>query len=239
MSRIFIDDKNSNSSSLLVEWELAAPANAPLEYMVSYADLDASSSSSAWINSSWTNRSEQLLTGLSAYTHYNVTVLVRSTLSPFSVFYPVVYVSVATKMGSPSAPWNVTVHQVSSIDVLVSWSPPTQLNGIVTQYRVYMTPPAPPMATVSRSTQLLLSYRFDVATNYSFQVAAENNAYAGEKSKSVWFVPDALAVLDTVSGLRVVDVDNSSVRIAWDPVANATAYEVIYLNLIFYVINVI
>ena len=65
MSRIFVDEKNSNDTTLLVEWEVAPPppANVSLEYLASFAPIPPASASASggvvWTNASaWTSANE-------------------------------------------------------------------------------------------------------------------------------------------------------------------------------------
>ena len=135
VSRIFIDEKNSNSSSLLVEWEIPAAGATRFEYLPSYCAVASdgpAAGGKAWTNATaWTELNEMRLSNLTSFTQYNVTVYVRVKSSPAVVYPPALYVSAHTKMGAPSAPWNVTVKQLSHAEVQINWNAPArQLSSI-------------------------------------------------------------------------------------------------------------
>ena len=221
VSRIFVDEKNSDNSSLLIEWEVPIPANVnvSLEFLPSYSSVKES-----WTNAtSWTSLNEMRLTNLTSFTQYNITVYVRTKGSE-TVYPPALYATAYTKLGAPSPPWNVTVRQLSHADVQINWNAPVISNGIIIQYRVYVSPPTPPISVVTRTTELMLSHRFEPGVNYTFYVKAETTFYTSEASKNVFLVFDGAAVIDSVSNLRVDSVDNVTARLVWDAPANVTGY---------------
>lgn len=244
VSRIFIDEKYSNSSTLLIEWEIPPPpAGVQLQYMPSYSIVDRSAvnGSGLWVNTTWTNLTELRLTNLTSYTLYNVTVFVRAEVDgKQSVYPPSLYYSAQTAMGTPSVPWNVTVHQVSHTEVLVRWNAPVKPNGLITTYRVYVEPTSPPLVVTvpEHRTEATVAYKYTAGTNYSFQVGAENRYSAGERSVRKYLTFDGSAIIPMVESLRTSSVSNSSVQIAWSAPGgsntNITGYQVVIKSSNFY-----
>lgn len=236
VSRIFVDEKYSNSTSLLIEWEiLPPPADVQLQYMASYSIVGRNSASAnqtmGWVNATWTTATEWRLTNLTAYTLYNVTVYVRTNGT--TVHPPSVYSSAQTSMGAPSSPWNVTLHQISHSEVQVRWNAPVKANGLITSYRVYVEPTSPPLSVSvpGRINEALVAYKFVAGANYSFQVGAENRYSAGERSPRKYLTFDGSAIIAMVENLRTSSVGNSSVMLAWSAPggsnSNITGYQVV------------
>lgn len=243
VSRIFVDEKNSNSTSLFVEWEIPSPP-AGVQYMPSYSIVGraAVNGTIVWVNTTWTNLTEMRLTNLTAYTLYNVTVYVRTEVDGSNklVHPPSMYYTAQTSMGTPSIPWNVTVHQVSHSEIQVRWNAPVKPNGLITAYRVYVEPTSPPLVVTvpGYRTEALVAYKYAAATNYSFQVVAENRYSAGERSARKYLEFDGSAIIPMVENLRTSSVGNSSVQIAWsapgESNSNITGYQVVVKSLNFY-----
>ena len=244
VSRIFIDEKYSNSSTLLVEWEIPPPpASVRLQYMLSYSAVgrSAANGSIEWINSTWTNKTEFRLANLTAYTMYNVTVYVRANQGDKSLVHPPsIYVTALTAMSAPSAPWNITVHQVSHSEVQIRWNAPVKPNGLITTYRIFVEPTTPPLvvAIPGRNTDAMVSYKYTAGANYSFQVAAENRYSAGERSARKYLSFDGSAIVPMVENLRTSEVSNGSVLLAWSAPSgsntNISGYQVVVKSGNFY-----
>lgn len=234
VSRIFIDEKNSNSTSFLIEWEAPPPPpGIALEYLPSYSIVGRNGSQ--WHNTTWLPETDMRLSNLTAFTLYNITVYVRDNRSS-TVHPPSIYIGAQTNMGAPSSPWNVTVKQTSHSEIQIRWNPPVKPNGLITTFRVFVEPTAPPlMVSVSANTyQALVAYKFVPGTNYTFQVAAENRYTVSNKSAPTWLVFDGSAVIAAVSDLKVVNIDNSTAQLSWTGVVNASAYTVLVRTSNFY-----
>ena len=219
VTRIFIDEKNSNSSSLLIEWEMPpAPVGVKIEYMPSYLIIGRP----GWHNTTWTDQSEMRLGNLTAFTLYNLTVWVRTGGADRPAYPPSLYVSAQTKMGSPSPPWNVTVKQISHSEVQVRWNAPVRPNGPLNTFRVFVEPTAPSLilSVPATSIDALLTYKYVAGVNYTFRVAAENRYSASNRSGPVYLVFDGSAIIPAVTDLRVLSSDNSSVQLVWSPVGD-------------------
>ena len=245
VSRIFADDKYSNSSTLLIEWEIPPPPAAiQLQYLPSYSVVGrpAVNGTSQWLNTTWTNATELRLVNLTAYTVYNITVYVRTlqgnVVGP--AHPPSLYVTAQTSMGAPSAPWNITLHQVSHSEVHVRWNAPVKPNGLITTYRIYVEPTSPPLVVtvpVSKS-DAIVSHKYTAGTNYSFQVGAENRYSAGARSARVYLTFDGSAIIPLVENLRTSSIGNSSVLLSWSAPSgsnsNITGYQVVVKSGNFY-----
>lgn len=239
VSRIVIDEKNSNSSSLLIEWEVPPPPpGVKLEFMPAYSIVGRPGNGSQWHNTTWTDQMELRLSNLTAFTLYNLTVYVRIQ-GNLEAHPPSLYVGAQTTMGPPSAPWNVTVEQLSHTEVLVRWNPPVKPNGLINAYRVFVEPTAPPvMMPVSSSThQYVVSYKYVPGTNYSFQVVAENRYSASNRSAAARLLFDGSAIIPVVTNLRAQNIDNTSVQLVWSALEssyNISSYVVLIRTSNFY-----
>lgn len=245
VSRIFVDDKYSNSSTLLIEWEIPPPpAGIQLQYLPSYsiAGRPAVNGTTQWLNTTWTNATELRLFNLTAYTVYNITVYARTLQGAVvgQAHPPSLYVTAQTSMGAPSAPWNITLHQVSHSEVQVRWNAPVKPNGLITTYRIYVEPTSPPLvvAVPVSKTDIVVSHRYTAGTNYSFQVGAENRYSAGVRSARKYLTFDGSAIVPLVENLRTSSIGNSSVLLSWSAPSgsnsNITGYQVVVKSGNFY-----
>lgn len=76
---------------------------------------------------------------------------------------------------APSEPWRVSASPVNCDEVQLKWEHPLHPRGKILGYKVYMTPPVPPLATETKETQLMIKYDFEANTNYSFWVIINNS----------------------------------------------------------------
>jgi hypothetical protein len=73
----------------------------------------------------------------------------------------------------------MTVSQPDVSQLCITWSKPLTPNGIVLDYRVYFTPPVPPVSFVSSTESKCITNKqpnpsFVAGTNYSFWVSYIN-----------------------------------------------------------------
>ena len=221
VSKMTVDDKNSNSTSILLDLEIPAPSDVRLECMPSYS----LASKDTFTNTSWTNQTSVNISQLSPFTLYNITVYVRVAGSSV-VHPPSLYTIVQTKMDGPSAPWNVTLKQLSPAQVLVNWNSPVRTNGVIINYRVTVSPTSPPYSMKAKSKQHIVSYAFAAAVNYTFNVVAENGFSSGPKSTDAYLVLDSDAIIPIVTDLRIEQMESSWAHLTWSRVANVSGYTV-------------
>jgi hypothetical protein len=65
------------------------------------------------------------------------------------------------------------------------------------------------------------------SSDLTFNVVAENTFSASDKSADVYLVSDPAAIIEPVGNLRVLEVNQSSVSIAWNAVGNVSGYAVV------------
>lgn len=98
-----------------------------------------------------------------------------------------------TEQDAPEAPIAIKALVMSAESILVSWRPPTQPNGVISQYTVYTKPDnteepisqkVPPNQFTYEATNL------DKQRRYEFWVTASTNIGEGEASKIATLAPN-------------------------------------------------
>ncbi|XP_045481036.1 sortilin-related receptor-like isoform X2 [Harmonia axyridis] len=208
------DEKNA--TSVYFFWWMPLPSNISLDFMPSISKIDENK----WLNMSWTNESQFVFNDLKPFTHYNMTVYVRNTNTSV-IFPPAKFMQATTKEGIPSEPYNITVKQVDSAHINISWNKPLSPNGIVEFYEIGMRSLDP---NFSRNLQIhnrtetdyLLEDDFVHNMTYSFFVTASNRFHKSKQSEIVTFTFDRNINLNGIENLVALDVTNSSVTLAWN-----------------------
>ena len=74
-------------------------------------------------------------------TTLSITTLPAGTSCKVAMYNIIIYVSQYGKLAPESPPEDVVLSPVSSTSILISWSPPPAelQNGVITQYRIYVT----------------------------------------------------------------------------------------------------
>ncbi|XP_046665505.1 sortilin-related receptor-like isoform X3 [Homalodisca vitripennis] len=223
--RFGIEDSSTNSTSLKLFWWLPVSTGVVFQFLPSYKV--ANSPHSQWVNTSWISESMYRFTGLRPYTLYNLTVYVKNT-NTREIYPPAKFITAATAVAEPEAPWNVTAKQLTAYQVQVNWMPPHESNGPITGYSVCMTPPIPPMCkTVHGSkTQILFDSEFTTNNNYSFWVKAKNSLYESNSSSVAVVQLDESAHMLPITDLKVDAHTSNSVSLSWTSVKHAEKYHI-------------
>ena len=119
-------------------------------------------------------------------------------------------------MSAPTPPLNVLVKEQPDNKVLVSWSAPNILHGFIKGYRVYYSPPTPPMkqtVSASKSNQLLIEKRvFEAGVRYYFWATTLTASLESENSNKTSLVISSIV---TIKDLNAKNITNSSLTIEW------------------------
>ncbi|KAK7863063.1 hypothetical protein R5R35_006484 [Gryllus longicercus] len=216
---------SSNDTSLSVRWYSIVPMNKTAEYLPSIMEPNAKG---GWHNaSSWQNKTSYTFTNLVPYTLYKIMVFAR--LKDGGATSSSSYITSRTLEGEPSSPWNVTVRQMSGVSVRVSWNKPKLANGILKLYRVFHTPPFPPVSKLSPAVEHPseeIRGEFVGDKEYKFWVVAENGVATSNNSAVAVLKFDDAAKIDRVTKLKASAITNSSVTLTWMTVSKVEGYRV-------------
>ncbi|XP_024939106.1 Down syndrome cell adhesion molecule-like protein Dscam2 isoform X43 [Cephus cinctus] len=136
-----------------------------------------------------TSSSETILHGLKKYTNYSMQVLAFTSGGDGVKSAPI---HCQTEQDVPDAPVAIKALVMSPESILVSWRPPSQPNGVISQYTVYTKPEnadeptsqkVPPNQLTHEASGLDKQYRYD------FWVTASTNIGEGEASDIVPLSP--------------------------------------------------
>ncbi|KRT81787.1 Fibronectin domain-containing protein [Oryctes borbonicus] len=207
-----VDDRTKNESSMLLYWWLPIPDTDKLEYLPSISEVG----NNTWVNKTWTTQTDYHFTKLKPYTKYNMTVYVRIVNSE-KVFAPAKFYTDITGEGTPSVPTNVSVTQQNGSHILISWSKPEQLNGVIQYYEVCWYPPSPPIKfnLSDNTTAHLLSNDFQPNVAYNFYVIAYNGKHASGMSEVKKILFDGDVQIDIIRDLTVVNHYDNNVTLSW------------------------
>ncbi|XP_049833917.1 Down syndrome cell adhesion molecule-like protein Dscam2 isoform X6 [Schistocerca gregaria] len=140
-----------------------------------------------------TSASETILHGLKKYTNYSMQVLAY-TSGGDGVRSPPIHCQ--TEQDVPEAPNAVKALVMSSESILVSWKPPEQPNGIVTQYTVYVKEDSEAAKEEEPKSQKVPQYQMSYEASglkkkerYEFWVTASTIIGEGQPSKPVSLSP--------------------------------------------------
>ncbi|XP_065340884.1 cell adhesion molecule Dscam1 isoform X39 [Cloeon dipterum] len=143
-----------------------------------------------------TSSSETILHGLHKYTNYSMMVLAFTSGGDGVKSIPI---HCQTEQDAPEPPSALKALVMSESSILVSWKPPEQPNGIVTQYTVYFREETPVEGEARENAPksekvppFQMSYEasgLKKKTNYEFWVTASTNIGEGQQSKSVILAP--------------------------------------------------
>ncbi|XP_033178597.1 Down syndrome cell adhesion molecule-like protein Dscam2 isoform X15 [Bombus impatiens] len=136
-----------------------------------------------------TSSSETILHGLKKYTNYTMQVLAFTSGGDGVKSAPI---HCQTEQDAPEAPIAVKALVMSAESILVSWRPPSQPNGVITQYIVYTKADNAEEPTSQKVPPNQLTHEasgLDKQRRYDFWVTASTNIGEGEASKIVALAP--------------------------------------------------
>ncbi|XP_015172308.1 PREDICTED: Down syndrome cell adhesion molecule-like protein Dscam2 isoform X28 [Polistes dominula] len=136
-----------------------------------------------------TSSSETILHGLKKYTNYSMQVLAFTSGGDGVKSAPI---HCQTEQDAPEAPIAVKALVMSPESILVSWRPPNQPNGVISQYTVYTKADSAENPTSQKVPPNQLTYEatgLDKQRRYEFWVTASTNIGEGENSKIVTLGP--------------------------------------------------
>ncbi|XP_011879398.1 PREDICTED: Down syndrome cell adhesion molecule-like protein Dscam2 [Vollenhovia emeryi] len=136
-----------------------------------------------------TSSSETILHGLKKYTNYSMQVLAFTSGGDGVKSAPI---HCQTEQDAPEAPIAIKALVMSSESILISWRPPSQPNGIISQYTVYTKADNAEEPTSQKVPPNQLTHEasgLDKQLRYEFWVTASTNIGEGEASKIVTLGP--------------------------------------------------
>ncbi|KAG7213705.1 hypothetical protein KM043_002942 [Ampulex compressa] len=136
-----------------------------------------------------TSSSETILHGLKKYTNYSMQVLAFTSGGDGVKSAPI---HCQTEQDAPEAPIAIKALVMSAESILVSWRPPSQPNGVISQYTVYTKADNAEEATSQKVPPNQLTHEasgLDKQRRYDFWVTASTNIGEGQASKIVTLAP--------------------------------------------------
>ncbi|XP_050461759.1 cell adhesion molecule Dscam2 isoform X3 [Cataglyphis hispanica] len=136
-----------------------------------------------------TSSSETILHGLKKYTNYSMQVLAFTSGGDGVKSAPI---HCQTEQDAPEAPIAIKALVMSAESILISWRPPSQPNGVISQYTVYTKADNADEATSQKVPPNQLTHEasgLDKQLRYEFWVTASTNIGEGEASKIVTLGP--------------------------------------------------
>ncbi|KAL6435016.1 hypothetical protein ACFW04_005260 [Cataglyphis niger] len=136
-----------------------------------------------------TSSSETILHGLKKYTNYSMQVLAFTSGGDGVKSAPI---HCQTEQDAPEAPIAIKALVMSAESILISWRPPSQPNGVISQYTVYTKADNAEEATSQKVPPNQLTHEasgLDKQLRYEFWVTASTNIGEGEASKIVTLAP--------------------------------------------------
>ncbi|KAG5309252.1 DSCL protein, partial [Acromyrmex insinuator] len=136
-----------------------------------------------------TSSSETILHGLKKYTNYSMQVLAFTSGGDGVKSAPI---HCQTEQDAPEAPIAIKALVMSSESILISWRPPSQPNGVISQYTVYTKADNTEEPTSQKVPPNQLTHEasgLDKQQRYEFWVTASTNIGEGEASKIVTLGP--------------------------------------------------
>ncbi|XP_072765896.1 Down syndrome cell adhesion molecule 1 isoform X39 [Anoplolepis gracilipes] len=136
-----------------------------------------------------TSSSETILHGLKKYTNYSMQVLAFTSGGDGVKSAPI---HCQTEQDAPEAPIAIKALVMSAESILISWRPPSQPNGVISQYTVYTKADKAEEPTSQKVLPNQLTHEasgLDKQVRYDFWVTASTNIGEGEASKIVTLGP--------------------------------------------------
>ncbi|XP_046916128.2 uncharacterized protein LOC124496636 [Dermatophagoides farinae] len=134
------------------------------------------------------------------------------------------FVIVTTESISPPAPDNLTVKIVEYNQVLLNWSIPLSPTSIKS-YRIYQTPPDPPITFDSHSNQIQLCC-FQTGINYTFWVTSLNRNLESQNSIKI---PLSIGSIAAIKNFTAKNHTINSIELSWQShPENITKWFIVY-----------
>lgn len=131
----------------------------------------------------------------------------------------------------PNQPINISAQQINGSRVQVSWVPPEKPNGHLEGYSVYYRSQqqqrslTPQIIRVSAAElSLIIESDFQGNVTYEFWVKAKNRKHEGLSSKIVQLTFDGTSNIDSIVGLALKHMDESSMTLTWNKIKKAEGY---------------
>ncbi|XP_023247278.1 Down syndrome cell adhesion molecule-like protein Dscam2 [Copidosoma floridanum] len=138
-----------------------------------------------------TSSSETILHGLKKFTNYSMQILAFTSGGDGVKSAPI---HCQTEQDAPEAPTAIKALVMSADSILVSWRPPSQPNGVISQYIVYTKANNTEQPTSQKVPPNQLTHEIsglDEKRRYDFWVTASTNIGEGQLSKIVNLAPSA------------------------------------------------
>ncbi|KAF2366491.1 Sortilin N-terminal [Trinorchestia longiramus] len=224
--RLTLSARLVTNTSLSVKWRVLGPhsTNSSLTFLPSIIRQAAIGNPAAWANSSaWSTDKTYTFTRLTPATPYLVRVFVKDGDQEERRINSL---PLTTEQGVPSEVQHVQAHQAGD-GIYVRWQPPLYPNGHIQTYTVWLEPPTPAQKVRVQGsvtdTTVSLATPLPHGTNISVWVVASTVEYSSARSavQVVHYV-----AFDHPINLRMVEVNDTSVSIAWEVVRGAQGYTV-------------
>ncbi|KAL7294790.1 hypothetical protein TKK_0011722 [Trichogramma kaykai] len=138
-----------------------------------------------------TSSSETILHGLKKFTNYSMQILAFTSGGDGVKSAPI---HCQTEQDAPEAPTAIKALVMSASAILVSWRPPSQPNGVISQYTVYWKGNASEQPSSQKVSPTQLTHEvssLEETRKYDFWVTASTNIGEGQPSKVVNLAPSA------------------------------------------------
>ncbi|XP_042228900.1 sortilin-related receptor-like isoform X2 [Homarus americanus] len=211
------------NTSVSVKWKVngQVEASSNLVYMPSYIVKATIGNSPAWKNMSWTSNMSCEITNLEPYTFYVLKVYIREQ-NGTNILPPMNSTVFQTQQGIPSPPEDVKVEQDGD-SFIVRWSPPHKPNGVIKEYRVYLSSPIPVRSHIPDGVYFVkLSPHWTNKTD-SIWVTVSNDLYMSEESEHVEIVPSSV---DTPVHILTNESTETSFKLSWEPIPEVDGYTI-------------
>lgn len=131
----------------------------------------------------------------------------------------------------PNQPLNVSASQINGSRVQVNWAQPEKPNGHLEGYSVYyrsqqlQRSSTPQIIRVSAAElSLIIESDFQGNVTYEFWVKAKNRKHEGQASRIVQLTFDGTSNIDSIVGLALKHMDDSSMTLTWNKIKKAEGY---------------
>lgn len=221
---IGVDQSSINSSSFLVSCWMPQQKTVVYNFLPSISEV----SDGKWMNMSWTNDSVYRFTNLKPFTNYNITFYIwDSRLN--KTYASSKYVNTTTGEGIPSPPLRVTVRQNIGSRVEVLWDRPEVPNGVIRYYKLYYSPPDPPIVKIihandTKTQSVIFKGYFMPKTNYSFWVKSLNSLYTSNSSEVMYLTFDDGGDVDDLANVSMARLNASAVYLEWHKIRGVEGY---------------
>nr|XP_019934116.1 PREDICTED: phosphatidylinositol phosphatase PTPRQ [Paralichthys olivaceus] len=219
---LLVSRRNLSSSAIAVVWQRPLEANGEIsEYTLTLVGPAGS-------NTTHTTNTSFILANLLPYTAYNLTI----TAATRKGSGPHLLLQLHTDEGGPmSPPRNLTIYNHTAISVWLSWEPPVEPNGVVTQYgfriRDLITHTVTHQNSSGPSTTEYLS-GFRPHSSYEISVYSYTRVGHGNQFSSPVTFTTNESVSDAVGNLSCSGGSWDSILLSWEVPVNPNGQIVFY-----------